>query len=94
MLLELEDEEGPVEVSVVEGIGLEVKLDTTVDDEEGEDADELGDEKMVEEVLFVGGEESDDDTAVALKPAPTPGPENVPVAVLKTLLDCVTVGLL
>jgi hypothetical protein len=69
-------------------------LDVTVEDEDDEDADELGDEKTVEEVLVVAGEESDDDTAVALKPAPTPGPEKVPVAVLKTMLDCVAVGLL
>jgi hypothetical protein len=59
-----------------------------LDDEDVNDAVELGDDATEEDVP-----ESDEEvTAVTLKPAPTPGPENVPVAVLKTTLDCVTVG--
>jgi hypothetical protein len=93
VLVELEDGEGLVVELVVEKIWLEVELDRMLDDEDVNDAVELGDDATEEDVPETLEEESDEEvTAVTLKPAPTPGPENVPVAVLKTTLDCVTVG--
>lgn len=95
MLLELEDEEGTVVDLVVEETGLELELDMTVDDEDVDHvAVDLEDDNLVEGELVRLDEELEETTRVALKSAPTPAPESVPVAVLKTTLDCVTVGLL
>ena len=64
--------------------GLDVELDLPVDDEGLEDAIMVWDEEPVEELLIEEEELDEEVEAVRLYPAPTPAPEYVPDAVLKT----------
>ena len=90
-LLELGDEEAIGLMLGVEVDGVDVGLEIMVDDREVEDEVELGNEDVVKELLVKLVLET---MAVVLYPAPTPFPENVPDAVLKGTLACVTLGLL